>query len=881
MSLSTSIVYAQQTLPDTIPGGIQPDTLSIVSLSDSLMTETADSLKRVYKDSIRAASDLKSRVKYNARDSIVFDLEGRYLYLYGDVTIDYEDINLTAELVEIDWTTTTLFAKGVQDSTGQFIGQPAFNEGGQIYNAEEIAFNFKTRKGRILGGRTQQDENYVIGDTIKRNPDNSYFIRSGKITTCSAEHPHFYIYSNRMKVIPNDKVITGRVNMFVEDVPVPLVLPFGFFPNKKGKKSGILMPSYGNDATRGFFLSNGGYYYGINEYVDLSVRGDIYALGSWRLNTASRYNKRYRFDGGLDLQYAVNNSGDRTNIDYRVSRDYFVKWRHNQKLGTTAQLSGDVNYATSSFLSLNSMNAGDIVTNTLVSKISYNKSFANSPWNMTAALGQDQNTRTQLMNFELPTLALNRARTFPFKRKTGGGSEKWYEKIGYSYSGQFVNRLSITESSLKRVNASDPLLRTNPLDSFRNGIQHTIPVQMNFKTLKHITISPGVNYTEYWYFKEQRNQWVNRDIDPSTGRNRDTLQTDTFSNLLTGRQFSASVNASTRIYGMLPFNSKRQRVIRHTFTPNISYTYKPDFSTPFWGYYYKVQTDSSQTNPENYALQSRFNNTVFGGPTQGEQQSIGFGMINLFEMKYKAMKKGQDTLVSKPEVKKLTLIDNIGLNGAYNLAADSFQLSVINFTARTVLLRDLLNINFTGVMDPYTQNEVGRRVNTYRWSTDRKPGHMTNANMAFGTSLRSKKEKPKPKPRNIDPDVLAEIERNKDMYADFNIPWSLNLNYNILYSKPNIHQPATLTQAVNITGDMNLTEKWKIRVTSGYDLVQKEMTLTQVNIIRDLHCWEASLNWIPFGTRRYFMLTINAKSSTLQDLKLTKQSPPNYSNLLR
>lgn len=863
-----SRIYAQSADSlkiDSIPQGIVLEDSLI--LADSVRINS-DSIRVARLDSLKRTSDLKSKVKYHARDSIVFDIKDRFLYLYGEVTIEYEDIVLKAEKIWIDWSTTTMFAEGVPDSTGKYIGQPLFEEGEQIYNAEAIEFNFNSRKGRILGGRTQQDDNFVIGDSIKRNPDNSYFIRSGKITTCNLEDPHFYIYSNKMKVIPNDKVVTGRVNIVVEKVPVPLVLPFGFFPNKKGKKSGILMPSYGNDATRGYFLRDGGYYLGLNDYVDLSVRGDIFSYGSYRVNANSRYNWRYRFNGSMDVKYAMNNSGDRSDLNYSESKDFFVVWRHDQKMGNTARLSSDVNLGSSNFLKLNSMNTTDIVTNQLMSNVAWSKTFANTPWSMNARLGHQQNTNNKTISLEIPSIGINRGRTFPFKRKSGGGKERFYEKIGYSYSAQAINRINTFDSLLFKPGFEK---------GFQNGIRHTLPVSMNLKALKYVTVSPSVNYNEYWYFREYRERWQNGYQDSIW--NPGKIVQDTLNQFLSGRDFSASVTTSTRIYGMYAFPSQRKRVIRHTFTPNLGYTYRPDFSRPYWGYYYQVQSDSMGSAARMKTV-SRFKDQINGGPGIGEQQMISFGFLNLIEMKYRSIKKGQDTLSTKPESKKLTLLDNLGMQGSYNLAADSFQLSPINFSARTVLLNNLLNVNLTGIMDPYYQDSSGRRIDKYRWKEENKPGYITSSNLAISTSFRSKKEKPKPKPKNLDPAELAEIERNRAQYADFNIPWSINLSYNLLYNRPNISQKSTLNQSVQLSGDLNLTEKWKIRMSSGYDFVAKDITITQFNIIRDLHCWEAAFSWTPFGSRKFYMLTINAKSSTLQDLKLTKQSPPNYRNLL-
>ena len=826
-----------------------------------------DSVKAARLDSLKKTADLKSKVQYKAKDSIAFDIQNRFLYLYGDVLLEYEDITLKAEKIWIDWGTTTMFAEGIQDSTGKWVGQPVFEEGDQTYNAEALAFNFNTRKGRILGGRTQQDDNFVLGDSIKRNPDNSYFIRSGKITTCNLEDPHFYIYSDKMKVIPNDKIITGRVNMVVEKVPVPLVLPFGFFPNKKGKKSGILMPSYGNDATRGFFLRDGGYYLGRNDYVDLSLRGDIFSYGSYRVNATSRYNWNYHFNGSLDVKYAMNNSGEKTDLNYSESRDFFVVWRHDQKIGNTSRLSSDVNLGSSNFLKLNSLNTNDIVTNQLMSNVAWSKTFANTPWSMNARLGHQQNTNTKAISLEMPSIGINRGRTFPFKRKSGGGKERFYEKIGYSYSAQAINRINTFDSLLFKPGFEK---------GFQNGIRHTIPVSMNLKALKYVTVSPGLNFNEYWYLSEVRDRWQDGFVDTGEVYRPGRVVKDTINQFLSGRDFSASVTASTRIYGMFPFPSKRQRIIRHTFTPNVGYTFKPDFSKEGWGYFYKVQQDSIGT----IRTVSRFADRINGGPSAGEQQQLSFGFLNLLEMKYWSQKKGQDTLVSKPESKKLTLLDNFGMQGNYNFAADSLNLSPLNFSARTVLLNNLLNVNLTAVMDPYQQDASGRKINQLRWEKDRKPGYITTSNLAISTSFRSKKEKARVKPKNLDPALLAEIERNRELYADFNIPWSLNLSYNLLYNRQNINQNSTLNQSVQIGGDLNLTEKWKIRVTTGYDFVAKDVTLTQFNIMRDLHCWEAAFSWTPFGTRKFYMLTINAKSSTLQDLKLTKQSPPNFRNLL-
>ena len=862
-------LWAQAPQPPVIQDTIPQDSLLRISVlaPDSTQQILADSLKQAFRDSMQRSAELKSRVNYHARDSIIFDLDGKLLQLYGEVSLDYEDIKLTADRVTIDWGTNTLYAEGTPDTSGQIIGQPQFDEGGQKYLTEKIVFNFNTRKGRITGGRTQQDENFVIGDTIKRNPDNSYYIQSGKITTCDLEHPHFYIYSNRMKVIPNDKVVMGRVNLIVEDVPTPLILPFGFFPNKKGKKSGILMPAYGVDATRGYFLREGGYYQSFGDYVDAALRGDIYSYGSYRLNLASRYALRYKFTGGIDLSFANNNNGDKNNAEYTEQRDFFIKWRHDQTLGKSARINGDVNLGSSTYLSLNSNNIQDIVNNTLLSNISYNKTFGNSPWNLSSRISYQQNTSQKTVTLDLPSIGINRGRTFPFKRKLSGSKEYWYEKIGYSYSFQFQNRIN-TYDSILFTPAGNKL--------FQNGIQHSIPVSMNFKALKYITFSPSFNYTEQWYNQEIRNQ-----------SRRDTLgnfklMPDTIPGLVAIRQFTAGISAATRVYGMIPFHSYRQRIIRHTLTPSIGYNYRPDFSELKWNNYYAVYDSLTKENKRF----SRGDGQIFGGAPRGTLQSINFSIINLLEMRYNSIKRNQDTLQESPIVKKITILDNLGINGFYNFAADSLKLSPINFSARTVLLKELLNVNLTAVMDPYTQDTAGVRINKYRFESGKvndknKIGYINASNLAISTSFRSKKEnKPMVRKESMDSVVYAEIQKHKEQYIDFNIPWSFNLTYNLLYTKPKITEKATINQSVAVSGDLNLTEKWKIRISSGYDFVSKDLIPTNISVLRDLHCWEASFTSIPFGLRKYFMLTIQAKSSMLQDLKLTKQRPPNFQNLL-
>ena len=806
----------------------------------------SDSLKSgiilLNRDSVFAEREFESEINYSADDSIVGNLGEESILLYGNAKVTYEDVILKAGVIRIDYGTGTMMAYGSGDSLNPTKGQPVFEEGGETYYAEKIMYNYKTKKGKIVYGRTAQNGDVIIGDSIKRNPDESFYIRKGKFTTCDHTPPHFYIESSKMKVIPQDRVVSGPLKMVIEGISLPIILPFGFFPNQPGKKSGILIPAYGEDAQRGFFLREGGYYWAVNDFMDLIFQGDIFSKGSYRVSVASNYKVRYKFDGRIDLQYALQKKGEKYDSDYSESRDFFIRWNHNQQVSRGGRFTASVNAGSSNFLNYNSYNTQDILTNTLLSNISFTKSIPNSGWSYAIKLGHNQNLSTHAIALELPTVSVNKARAYPFKKENQTGAERWYEKIGYSYSLNGVNRINTIDSVL--FSPASP-------DKFQNGIKHAIPVSTNLKALKYLTISPALDYAEFWYFQTLEKTWQENQV-----------VSDTIPGFATARTFGMGATMTTKIYGLLQFKSARQRAFRHTITPELNYSYRPDFSEPSWGYYRKVQSDTLGTE----SLYSRFATGVLGGPGAGTSQTLSFRLYNLLEMKALGKIKS-DT--AKPTFVKSTLLDNLGFNSSYNFAADSFKLAPFQLSARTVLINNLLNINLTGVLNPYILNqESGIRNDIYEINETGKLGTFTQAGIAISTSLKSRK-KEQTKTETIDPSVLREIDKIRMSYVDFSLPWNVNLSYNLDYTKPqNIE---SIRQSIQATGDLNVTSKWKVGMSTGYDFTNKQMTFTNITVYRDLHCWEMSFSWIPFGPRQSYNLAINVKSQTLRDLRLTKR----------
>lgn len=788
-------------------------------------------------------SFLPSKVTYVATDSSIINLQEQTVLLYHQAQVNYEDIELKAEHIILNWENNTVFAIGLPDSTGNIVGTPIFSEGGKTYRCESILYNFNTKKGKIKEMKTQDGEGYIHGSQLKKNEDNSMYIKGSKYTTCSDDHPHFYIGAKKLKVIPGDKIVSGPANLVISDIPTPLFVPFGFFPMQNKQSSGFIMPTYGYSPTRGYNFRNGGWYFAINDYMDLALRGDIYTLGSWLIKSQSTYKKKYAYSGNFSLSYSKNLSGDRGFSNFKDQRDFFVKWTHIQdkKAHPNRSFTAKVNAGSSTFNQLNSFQSNDYLQNTLTSNVSYNYSWPGKPYNFSANLRHSQNTLKNSVSLSLPDIAFNINSITPFERKAASGRQKWYEKIRLSYDTYAKNQIETTDSLL---------FRTETLDNMKYGIQHRIPINSSFKIFKYFNLNPSLNYTERWYFNRIEKSW-----------NEDSMyvEKDTINGMRAVRDFNTNLSLNTKIYGLYQFKSKKIKAIRHVFTPSITFSYRPDFSEDKWGYYDWTVIDTMGTE-QRY---SYYDEGIYKTAPSGKSGLISLNIDNNVEIKVRSL---NDTIV---EYKKIALFKNLNFRSNYNLALDSFNLAPITFRARTELLPKL-NINFDGRIDPYKLNEDGYRINKYAWKDDFSIGRMTYFNVALDWRLNSSENnRTTEKPQNASNQEWEMIQNNPGQYVDFNIPWNISLAYKYTYNKPGLEK--TIKQTFNFNGNVRLTEKWKIGFRSGYDFDAKEMSYTSLDFYRDLHCWEMRFEWVPFGYRQSFNLSINVKSAILQDLKLNKR----------
>lgn len=812
---------------------------SISGSLDSMKVQAGDTIPLA--DSLLLADDFKSKVSYYAEDSIVYDLDTGMVYLYGNAWMTYEDIRLEADFIDINFNTKVMSASGLPDSTGAIAGKPLFKQGTDEFQSDQIRYNFNTKKGKITEVTTKDGDSYIHGAQVKKQPDNSTFIKDGYYTTCDAPHPHYYMKANKIKVIPNNKVVTGPADLYIMDVPTPLAIPFGFFPNKKGRASGILFPQYGESQQLGFFLKNGGYYLGLNDHFDLALTGDIYSKGSWRGNAYSNYAWKYRFNGNMSLNYSNTKVSRPEFPDYSLEKSFFIRWNHSQdaKSHPGTSFTANVNAGSATFYQYNLTNATNFLTNTFTSSIAWSKAWTGKPINLSVSLSHSQNNQTRDINLSLPSATFNLARRTPFKRKLAIGEQKWYEKIGVGLTTSFINSIS-TKDTL--------LFKKESLEQFRYGIQHSVPISTSFTVAKYFTVSPGITYNEKWYLKTIQKEW-----DSETN----SVDVDTVDGFKAARDFAFSTNINTRIYGMLQFKKGKIAAFRHVMTPTIGFSWRPDFSEKQYGYYKEVQSDSIGTL-QKYSV---FEGAIFGGPGAGKSSLMNFSLDNNFEMKVRQKSDTAETF------KKVKLLESLALSSSYNFAADSLRLAPISISGRATIV-DRISLNLFGVFDPNVINNDGVRINKTEWSENNKLARFNSGNFSINFSILPRK-KPLKSTQGTS-DELNEINKNQDDYLDYSIPFSLNIGYNFFFLN-NVGAPDQITQTLNFSGDLQLTPAWKVNYNSGYDFEQKDFSYTSLGINRNLHCWEMSLNWVPFGFQQNYFFQINVKSSLLQDLKLTKK----------
>ncbi|MFI5218649.1 MAG: putative LPS assembly protein LptD [Bacteroidia bacterium] len=815
------------------------DSASVTSPDTSLINASADTLSS---DTIhQEAGDFKSKVEYTSDDSLLFDVEHEVVYLYGNAIVKYEAMVLKANYIEVNLTNKTLFSTFTLDSSKSKIGIPDFAQGEDKFTADEIRYNFNSKKGKIKGVYTQVGEGYIHGETVKKFDDYEY-IRNGKYTTCDLPHPHFSFAANKLKLVGNKKIITGPAYFIIEDVPTPIALPFGYFPNRSNRASGIIFPTYGESANLGFFLKNGGYYFGINDYVDLALTGDVYSKGSWGLQGYSRYASRYHFGGNLSVSYSEIKTSEKELPDYNLAKDFFVKWQHTQdaKARPNSLFSANVNAGSSTYYRNNISSESNYLTNTFQSAITYSKTWAGTPYSFSAGMSHNQNTQTHDITISLPQANFSVNRFSPFKRKVLIGTEKWYEKIGVSYQANLQNQIQTVDSLL---------FSSNSVDKFRNGIQHNIPISTSVKFLKFFTLTPSFNYIEKWYMKT---------IEKTFDNTVEALVTDTINGFKAAREYSTSASLNTRIYGLVQFKNSKIMAVRHVLSPTVSFTYRPDFSAPSWNYYKTVQLDATGKEGK-YSI---FESGIFGGPGQGKTGLLAFNLDNNLEMK---VKKATD---SADATKKIKIFESLSIGTAYNVAADSMRWSNIGINARTTLF-EKLNLSLSSSFDPYITDSIGNRFNRSEWKENHRVARHTSTNFSAGFSLNNiAKNHSSSKGSDAD---LKDINLNPDEYVDLDIPFNLYVSYSLFYTQQGSINSET-TQTLNFNGDLSLTPKWKIIFSSGYDFKMKDLSYTSLGFYRDLHCWEMRLTWIPMGFQESFNFQINVKSAILQDLKLVKKN---------
>lgn len=854
---------------------LQADSLQLDSLMrDSLMADSlaADSSKK---------EPLDAPVIYEASDSIVFT-KGGYAHLYGNGKVNYQNIELTSAKISMNMDSSTVFAEGVVDTAGVSSGTPIFKDGETPYESKTMRYNFKTKKGFINDIITQQGEGYVTSVNAKKGADDEIYMTEGKYTTCdNHEHPHFYLKLSMAKVRPKKDVVFGPAQLVVEDVPLPLAIPFGFFPFSSSYSSGFIMPTYGDEMNRGFYLRDGGYYFAISDKMDLKLLGEIYTKGSWGLSVASNYNKRYKYSGYFNASYLVTKTGEKNMPDYAVSKDFRIQWSHRQdsKANPNSSFSASVNFATSSYdrSSLSTLyDPSSYSNNTKASSISYSRNFPEIGLNISSTFNITQNTRDSSLNMTLPDVNISLSRIYPFKRKKAAGNERWYEKISFQYTGALTNS----------VDTKDNLLFKTPFSQWETGMRHNIPIEANFTLFNYINITPSFDYTERWYTKK-----IMRSYDE---QRREEVR-DTINGFNRVYDYNMSLSMNTKLYGMYKplFWKSKDITIRHVVTPTVSYKYTPDFGRSKFGYYetYTYTDENGEVRTTEY---SPFEGMPYGVPGQGVSQTVAFSLKNNLEMK---MASDKDTT----GYKKISLIDDLTANLSYDIAQKRW--SNLTMNARLKLTKSYtFNMNATFATYAYKFDENGNVVPSDRteWSYGRF-GRFQGYSGSFSYTLNNdtfkklfgkgddedKKDKDK-KDEEEDSDEedsestdqtnntanrkTEDAKLDPDGYLAFNMPWSLSLSYS--YSirentsgKINIKKmryPYALTHSLNISGNVKIGSRWNITYSSGYDFTSKEMSMTTVNITRDLHCFNMSCGLV-FGPFTSYNFSIRANSSMLTD----------------
>lgn len=890
--------------PDSIPAAPGSTPVSNDSLPEDSTYKARrgeplpeDSTRTVLSRINRNKADLESAVTFSAKDSLVMVGQNN-TYLYGDGDVEYGSFKLKSQEIRMELDKSTVYATGALDSTGNLVGNPVFNDGGEEYESKEMSYNFKTEKGFIQNVITEQGDGYLIGGASKKMDDGTFFFENGKYTTCdNHDHPHFYFNLTRGKMRPNKDVTTGPGYMVLADVPLPIALPFGYFPFSKEYSSGIIFPTFGEDYNRGFYLRDGGYYFAISDNVDLALRGEIYTKGSWGLSGHSSYVKRYKFRGNFDISYITTIYGDKGSPDYSKQNNFQVIWSHSQdsKANPNMNFSASVNFTTSGYTrnDLNSYYNSSFTENTKSSTVNMTYRFPGSKWSLSTTANISQRTQDSTLAVSFPNLNITMSQTAPFKRKKSVGGERWYEKIRLSYSGQFQNSLTAKQ---------DQFFKKSLVKDWRNGMRHSVPVSATFSLFKYINVSPSISMNDRMYTSKIRRQWdtqASREIQDTTYG---------FYNLF---DFNASLSFDTKVYGFwkpMKFLGDKVQMIRHVMTPTISISGSPDFADPMWGIYgsydYVDAQGMKQTRQYNY-----FSHGVLGSPSAGKSGTVSVQLANNLEMKVKS---DSDTT----GVKKISLIENFSIGQSYNFAADSMNWSNVSTSILLRLVKNF-NLNLSATWDPYTYqlNSSGTpvRVNVPRWKAGKGWVRLASTGTSFSYTLNnqtfSKKKEDNSNKNGTqrgdddtpfdgedgssaddfanDPDSQRNQRRkdamkdaataDADGYAKWECPWSLTFNYSVNYGYGafdynKMEYKGKWTQNLSFSGNIRPTTNWNFSFSASYNFDLKKIAYMNCSLSRDLHCFTMSASFVPFGPYKSYNFHISVKSSLLKDLKYDKRS---------
>lgn len=863
------------------------------AVPDSTLWANADSVPAIVADSVkpsrisRVKVDLDSPVEFSAKDSLVL-IGQNSVYMYGDSKVDYGDIKLTAANIEMDMNASTVYAVGVRDSVGEMKGTPVFTDRSGEYNSKTMRYNFKTQRGLITDVVTQQGEGYLTGGITKKTENDEYFLKSGRYTTCDQhDNPHFYFQVTKGKMRPKKDIVVGPTYMVLAGLPLPLAVPFGYFPFSEKYSSGVIFPSFGTDYQRGYYLSNGGYYFAINDNIDLALTGELYTRGSWGIAARSNYVKRYKYSGSFNISYLKSIFGEKGEPDYSSQTNFQVLWNHAQdsKANPNLNFSASVNFSTSGYNrnDQSSYYSDAFTENTKSSTVNMTYRIPQSKWSLSATANISQRTQDSTLSVSFPNLTLSMSQIYPFKRKKAVGEERWYEKIKMSYSGIFQNSLTARQ---------DQFLQKNLIKDWRNGMKHTVPISATFNLFKYINLTPSISLSDRMYTNKVRRQW-----DPNAAAE----VCDTTYNFYNVWDFNAAVSLDTKLYGFykpMKFLGDKVKMIRHVLTPTVSFSASPDFSSSFFGYYgsYDYTTPNGETQTRKY---SYFPNALFGVPGQGKQGALSLALSNNVEMKVKT---DNDSIGEK----KISLIENFTLSQSYNFAADSLNWSNLNTSIMLRLVKNF-NLNLSAVWDVYTYqlNSYGNpvRVNVPRWEVGKGWGRLSSTGTSFSYTFNNdtfKKLKNRGKKSDDSKDTSDHSEdewdddsstgghshshdddepvaMRADGYAAWTMPWNLTLNYSVNYGygefdKKKMEYKGKITQNLSFSGNLRPTKNWNFGFTASYNFDTRKLAYMNCNISRDMHCFTMRASFVPVGPYKSYNFHISAKSSLLSDLKYDKRS---------